>query len=68
MSAALSRAFRDSSGVLDHNAHRVGLPLDKPFVCNGRHYDSLAALAIATGHEKHGIEIRDYNQTFVAAE
>jgi hypothetical protein len=66
--AVLNISFRDPSGVLDHNAHRVGLPLDEPFVCNGRHYDSLAALAKATGQEKHGIEIRDYNQIFAAAE
>ena len=28
----LDIGFRDPSGILDHNAHRVGLPVEKPFV------------------------------------
>jgi hypothetical protein len=54
--------------ILDHNAHRVGLPAEKPFVFNGQAFPSLAALADATGHEQHGWEIRDYDEVFAATE
>jgi hypothetical protein len=64
----LNLGFRDSTGVLDHNAHRVGLPLDKPFVLNNQAYSSLAAMANATGREQHGIEVRDYDEVFRDAE
>jgi hypothetical protein len=64
----LDIGFRDSSGILDHNAHRVGLPVEKPFVFNGRAFESLAALAAATGREQHGLEIRDYDEVFAATE
>ena len=66
--SVLDIAFQDPSGILDHNAHRVGLPVEKPFVLNGKAFESLAALAAATGREQHGLEILDYDEVFVATE
>ena len=64
----LNIGFKDSASVLDYNAHRVGLPVDKPFVCNNQAFASLEAMAEATGRERHGIEIRDYDEVFATAE
>lgn len=60
----LNIEFQDANGILDHNAHRVGLPIEKPFVFAGQAYSSLKAMADATGHEKHGLEVKRYENIF----
>jgi len=64
----LNIGFKDSASVLDYNAHRVGLPVDKPFVCNNRAFASLEAMAEVTGRERHVIDIRNYEEVFATAE
>lgn len=64
----LNIGFGDPRSILDHNAHRTGLPVDEPFVLDGQAFEDLAALSEATGHERHGIEVRSYEEVFVDAE
>lgn len=63
----LDISFKGGCGVLDYNAHRVGMPAELPFVFDGKGYSSLSALAVATGHERHGLAIRDYGDVFASA-
>jgi hypothetical protein len=60
--------FQDPRSVLDYNAHRVGLPFEKPFLFGGKAYVSLKEMAQATGHEQHGMTVQTYEEIFVEAE
>jgi len=66
--SVLKIGFQDPAGLLDHNAHRTGLPVEMPFVFNNRAFASLADLAESTDAERHGVEVGSYDQVFVAAE
>ncbi len=46
---------------LDHNGHRVGGELTKPFAFGKERFDTIEELAAASGVETHGISIVDYS-------
>lgn len=60
--SVLDIGFQDSDGgVLDYNAHRVGLPFESPFRVNGKAFATLDAMAKATGYGRHSLAIENYD-------
>jgi hypothetical protein len=45
----------------DHNAYRIGKPLEQRYRVDKQDFVDLAALSAATGLEKHGLELPDYS-------